>query len=69
MAKLESSFKNMVLSLLGITFVASTALGLVNNATKPAIEKAEIKQKSDAISAVLPKFDKLGKEYQAMPRN
>jgi electron transport complex protein RnfG len=69
MAKLESSFKNMVLSLLGITFVASAALGLVNSATKPAIEKAEIKQKSEAIAAVLPKFDKLGKEYQAMPKD
>lgn len=67
MAKLESSFKNMLISLLGVTLIASAALGLVNDATKGPIAKAEMEKQTNAISAVLPKFEKLDPAKKVLP--
>lgn len=69
MAKIESSFKNMLISLLGITFVASAILGTANELTKGAIEKANVAKQTLAISTVLPQFDKLGDSYKVMPKS
>jgi len=57
MAKKESSFLNMVLTLFIVTLIASTALGFVYEATKQPIEKAKFEQKSVAIKEVLPAFN------------
>lgn len=59
MAKLESSFKNMVLVLLSITLVASFSLGAVYNLTKEPIAKAQLAKKEAAIKQVVPEFDQL----------
>jgi len=59
MAKTESSFKNMVLTLLGISLVASLSLGAVYNLTKEPIAKAQLQKKENAIKQVVPAFDKL----------
>lgn len=60
MAKLQSSFKNMVLALLGVALVASAGLGLVNEVTKTPIEVSSKKAQEQAIANVLPAFDHLG---------
>jgi electron transport complex protein RnfG len=65
MAKLESSFKNMVIALFGVTLIASAALGLVNDATIEPIAKAEMEKQTNAIAAVLTEFDSLGIAFQA----
>ena len=57
MAKLESSFKNMVMVLLGITLIASFSLGAVYNLTKEPIAKAQQAKKEAAIKQVVPDFD------------
>lgn len=57
MAKLESSLKNMVLSLFGISLVMSAALGFVNNVTKGPIAEAIKAKEVNAIKEVLPPFD------------
>ena len=57
MAKKESSFKNMVVTLLLVTLVASASLGFVYNLTKDAITNAENAKKSLAIKRVVPEFD------------
>ncbi len=67
MAKLDSSFKNMLLSLFGVTLIASAALGLVNDATKDAIKAADIAKQTNAIAAVLPEFDHLNEPLTIMP--
>jgi Na+-translocating ferredoxin:NAD+ oxidoreductase subunit G len=67
MAKLTSSFKNMLASLLGITFIASTTLGVVNELTKDAIAKTNADKQAKAIAMVLPKFDHLGESYKVKP--
>lgn len=59
MAKKESSFINMVLTLLVITVVAAFALGSVYNITKEPIAQSKLKKKQDAIALVVPAFDKL----------
>lgn len=59
MAKLESSFKNMLLVLTTITLVAAFALGSVYNMTKAPIEASQAAKKEDAIKEVLPAFDRL----------
>jgi electron transport complex protein RnfG len=56
MAK-ESSFKNMVLTLLVITFVSSAVLAGVYEITKDAIEEVRIRKINLGISEVLPPFD------------
>lgn len=54
---LESSFKNMVLSLTLVCLVCSALLGLVYGATKAPIEAAAVAKTNSAISAVVPAFD------------
>lgn len=57
MAKVESNFKNMTLTLLVITLVASAALGLVYQSTKEPIAKAQMSKINSAIEAVVPEFN------------
>lgn len=54
MAKLESSLKNMILSLSIISLVSSALLAGVYTITKEPIELAQIKKQADAIKEVLP---------------
>jgi electron transport complex protein RnfG len=56
MAKTESTFKNMVLTLTLIAFVAATCLGFVYELTKKPIEMSALKKKLDAIKLVVPEF-------------
>lgn len=68
MAKRESTFINMVLTLFVVTFVAAAALGFVYDLTKDAIEAAKMKAQSEAIEKVLPAFDELGEPVKvALP--
>lgn len=57
MAKLESSLRNMVLSLLFISMGMSAALGFVYNLTKDPIAKAAKAKEVNAVKEVLPEFD------------
>ncbi|MCF8381115.1 MAG: RnfABCDGE type electron transport complex subunit G [Bacteroidales bacterium] len=57
MAKLESNFKNMVLVLFLVTFVASGALGFVYELTKEPIRMVEINNINNAISRIISDFD------------
>lgn len=57
MAKVESNFKNMLLSLVVITLVASALLGLVFNSTSEPIANAQLAKVNNAIKEVLPAFD------------
>lgn len=57
MAKKESSFKNMVLTLLVITLIASTALGYVYEITKSPIALSKLQKKLSAIKEVTPEFN------------
>lgn len=58
MAKIESSFKNMVCSLVTISVVAAAALSGVYLLTKDKIEKQKEEKEQRAINEVLPKIDK-----------
>jgi electron transport complex protein RnfG len=64
MAKRESTFINMVLTLFVVTFVAAAALGFVYDLTKDAIEAAKMKAQSEAIEKVLPEYDELGESFK-----
>lgn len=57
MKKLDSSLKNMLLSLTGFSVVAGALLGWVNNVTAGPIAQANAKALSDAIALVVPGFD------------
>jgi electron transport complex protein RnfG len=57
MAKTESTFKNMVLSLTLISMVAATCLGFVYELTKKPIELSNLNKKMNAIREVVPGFD------------
>lgn len=57
MAKTESSFKNMVLSLSLISLVASACLGFVYEFTKEPIELSNLNKKVNAIKLVVPEFN------------
>lgn len=57
MAKRESTFFNMVIALLVITFIASASLGFIYELTKEPIEAARVAKKNDAIRSVVPAFD------------
>lgn len=59
MAKLQSNFTNMALSLTCITLVAATALGGVYNLTKQTIDEQAQAKQTAAISAVLPEHDRI----------
>ncbi len=57
MAEKESNFKNMVIALFVVTFVASAALGFAYELTKEPIRLVEINKKNSAIKSVVPEFD------------
>lgn len=57
MAKKESTFLNMVLTLLVITLLASAALGVVYSITKEPRAAAELAKKTLAIRRVVPEFN------------
>lgn len=57
MSKKESTFLNMVLSLLVITLISGFALGFVNDLTIQPKAEAKLKQKINAIKLVLPEFN------------
>lgn len=59
MAKKESSFLNMVLTLLIVTVVASFTLASVYNLTKEPIAQSREAARQNAITAVVPAFDRL----------
>ncbi len=54
MAKLESTFKNMVISLVSIAVVAAAALAGVYTLTKDKIDEQKAEKEQSAILAVLP---------------
>jgi electron transport complex protein RnfG len=56
MAKIESSFKNMILSLTLISLGASAALGYVYEFTKEPIAVSVMNKKIEAIKQVVPEF-------------
>jgi len=57
MAKKESNFMNMVLTLFMVTLASAVALGVVFELTKEPIAQAKQKKQNDAIMAVVPEFD------------
>lgn len=57
MQKKESTFLNMVLSLLVITLAAGFSLGYVNDITLEPKAKAKLTKKVNALKTVLPEFD------------
>jgi electron transport complex protein RnfG len=57
MAKTESTFKNMVLSLTLISMTAAVCLGFVYEFTKEPIELSKLNKKLDAIKQVVPEFN------------
>ena len=59
MAKLQSSFKNMLLSLTLIALVAAAALAGVYTMTAGPIANASAKKQQEAIEQVLPKIDSM----------
>ncbi len=67
MAQKESTFLNMVLTLMVVTLVAAAVLGFVHDLTKDAIVLAKTKAQEEAIVKVLPAFDKLGEPYLLIP--
>lgn len=66
MAKRESTFVNMVLTLLLVAAAASFTLATVYNLTKEPIERAREAARQAAIALVLPEFDEL-KSMNVMP--
>lgn len=64
MAKRESTFINMVTTLLLVTLVAAATLGYVYDLTKKPIEIARLKAQQEAIEKVLPVFERLGDSYR-----
>ena len=59
MAKLKSTFPNMVISLTSITIVAAAALGAVYMFTQKAIQEQQTAKQTAAISAVLPEHERI----------
>jgi len=57
MAKIESSFKNMALSLTLISLVASAGLGSIYELTKEPIAQSNLRKKTEAIKQVVPEFN------------
>jgi electron transport complex protein RnfG len=57
MAKTESTFRNMVLSLTFISLAASACLGFVYEFTKKPIELSNLNKKLEAIKLVVPEFN------------
>lgn len=70
MTKKESNFINMALTLFLVTFIASTALGLVYNITKDPIQAAKQAKRQEAIQNVVTTFDNRPlEETKAYPSN
>ncbi|OQX79820.1 MAG: hypothetical protein B6D61_02935 [Bacteroidetes bacterium 4484_249] len=69
MAKKESSFVNMVLTLFVVTVIAALALGGVYTVTKGPIAIAKRKKVEKAIEQVVPGFDTIVAEYKVLPEN
>ncbi len=63
MAKRESTFLNMVLTLIIVAATASFTLATVYNLTKEPIERAREAARQEAIGLVLPEFDELKTMY------
>ena len=57
MKKLESSLKNMLLVLTGVTAISVALLAYVNQLTAEPIAEAEARALSNAVRAVVPGFD------------
>ena len=57
MKKLESSLKNMLLVLTGVTAISVALLAYVNELTKEPIAQANAKTLSEAVKQVVPGFD------------
>lgn len=57
MAKKESTFMSMVLTLLIVTFVASAALGYIYEITKGPIAASKLAKLNNAIKQVVPEYD------------
>lgn len=57
MAKKESTFRNMLVTLVGVTLLAAGLMGSVYALTKEPIRLAELKKKNEAIQVVVPGFD------------
>ncbi|MFP4023282.1 MAG: RnfABCDGE type electron transport complex subunit G [Thiohalospira sp.] len=67
MAKKESTFINMVLTLFMVTFVASAALGYIYELTKDPIAASKLAKQNNAIKQVVPDFNnEPGKESYKM---
>jgi electron transport complex protein RnfG len=64
MAQRESTFTNMVVTLLLVTGIAAMVLGFVYDLTKEAIEVAKLKAQAEAITKVLPKYETLGQSVK-----
>jgi electron transport complex protein RnfG len=58
-SKRESSFINMVSTLVLVTGIAALALGGIYNITKGPIEEAKLRKQQEAIKTVLPAFQSL----------
>ncbi len=57
MAKVESTYFNMTLTLVVVTLIASTALGFVYELTKEPIAAAKLAKQKRAIDAVVGEYD------------
>jgi electron transport complex protein RnfG len=66
MAKRESNFTNMVVTLLLVTGIAATALGFVYDFTKGPIAAAKLKAQQEAVKMVLPEFDEMGESFKVL---
>ena len=66
MAKRESTFTNMVVTLFLVTGFAAAALGFVYEFTKGPIAEAKAKAQAEAITQVLPEFDELGESFKTL---
>lgn len=65
MAKKESTFLNMVLTLFIVTGVSAVSLGLVYNVTKGPIEEAKLQKLNESIEIVVPdaNIGEVGEEF------
>ncbi|MCK5730865.1 MAG: RnfABCDGE type electron transport complex subunit G [Draconibacterium sp.] len=68
MAKRESTFINMVVTLLLVTGIAAAALGYVYDLTKGPIAEAKLKAQQEAITKVLPEYDVLGESFKTVAK-
>ena len=63
---MKSSLVNMVVVLLGITAVTSSAVGVVYRLTEAPIARAKQLKKTDALAQVLPAFDNAPADEMAL---